>query len=157
MKKIASVALLIFTLTVISHTAHAQNDGIGLGGMINGPTGISYKAWLNEDMALSGGMSFSIGDLSTFYMHTDFVVHGNGEGNLNLESGLMRLYYGFGGRIDYNDVTDDVDFGIRFPLGSSYQFEAAPADVFFELAPTILFNDFNFGLNGALGFRYYLN
>ena len=157
MKKLLSIAVLCFVLSVSAHQAHAQNEGLGLGAMLNGPTGFSYKTWVTDDLALAGGLTFNVGDVSSFYLHTDFLVHGNGDGNLNLESGLMRLYYGAGARIAYNDLSNDTDFGIRLPLGSSYQFEDAPADVFFELVPTIMVTDFNFGLDGALGFRYYLN
>ncbi|MDR8390107.1 hypothetical protein NC796_03075 [Aliifodinibius sp. S!AR15-10] len=157
MKKIISITILCFSLSIISETAYAQNDGLGLGAMINGPTGISYKAWFNDDMAIAGGLTFNIGDISSFYMHSDFIVHGDRDGSFDLESGIMRLYYGFGARLDYNDITNDTEVGIRFPLGTNYDFEDVPADLFFELAPTILIVDFNFGLNGALGFRYYLN
>lgn len=158
MKKIASVALLVLALTVISQNVYAQNDGIGLGVMINSPTGISYKVWLNDYMAIAGGLTFSVGDdASSFYMHSDFLMHGDDEGSLNLESGLMRLYYGAGVQVAYYELTEDTDLGIRFPLGTNYQFEDAPADVFLEVAPTILFDDFYFGLDGAIGFRYYLD
>lgn len=157
MKKLLSIAVLCFVLSASAHQAYAQNEGLGLGAMLNGPTGVSYKTWLTDDHALAGGVTFNVGDISSFYLHTDFLAHGNGEDNLNLESGLMRLYYGAGFRVEYDDLTRDTDFGVRIPLGSSYQFEDAPADVFFELVPTIMVTDFNFGFDGAFGFRYYLN
>lgn len=158
MKKIASVALICLTLTLTAELAHAQNDGFGVGAMINGPTGISYKAWINEDAALAGGITFNIGDFSSFYAHADFVMHSTGDnGNVDLDSGLLRMYYGGGIRLDYNDITDEVNFGLRVPIGTTYQFEDVSADVFFEIVPRLLFENTNFGFDGALGFRYYLN
>lgn len=156
MKKLATVTLICLTLTIASEITLAQDSGFGVGAMINSPTGLSYKAWINDDAALAGGLSFNIGDFSTFYTHADVVMHSQ-DGNVDLESGLLRLYYGGGIRLDYDNITDQLNFGLRVPLGTTYQFEEVPADVFFEIVPTLLFENTNFGFNGALGLRYYLN
>ncbi|MDX1637948.1 MAG: hypothetical protein R3281_08270 [Balneolaceae bacterium] len=159
MRKLLTITLLCATITLTAELAHAQDEGFGIGAMINGPTGISYKAWINEDIAIGGAVTFNISEnFSSFYTHADVLMHGTGEnGSFNMESGDLRLYYGGGVRLTFDDFSDDTDFGIRVPVGTVYQFEDTPADVFFEFVPTILFNDFNFGFDGALGFRYYLN
>lgn len=157
MKKLATITLLCLTLTVVSEIAYAQQDGFGIGAMINGPDGISYKAWINEDMAVAGAVTFNIGDFSSFYTHADVLVHNNNRAQVDLESGMLRMYYGGGVRLRFDDFNDETYFGLRAPIGTNYQFEEVPVDIFFELVPTLLFNDTEFGFNGALGFRYFVN
>lgn len=159
MKKFFTITFLCAALTLTSQLAYGQDEGFGVGGMLNGPTGISYKAWISQEVALAGGVSFNISEISSsFYTHADILKHPSSEeGSFRVASGKMVMYYGAGVRVSFDDLTDNTDFGVRFPLGSAYQFEESPTDVFFELAPTILIDDFNFGFNGAIGFRYYLD
>lgn len=157
MKKLVTITLICATLTLISEISYAQQSGLGVGAMINSPTGLSYKAWINDDMAIAGGITFNIGDFSSVYVHADFLMHSKSEnGNIDLESGMLRVYYGAGIILTDNEFSD-VNLGARIPLGTTYQFEQISADAFFELVPTLLFDNVNFGFNGALGFRYYLN
>ncbi len=158
MKKITTIIVLCTALNFAPEIGHAQDNGFGIGAMINSPTGISYKAWINGDAAVAGAVTFNISEgVSSFYTHADFLMHSTGDGTVELDSGVMRFYYGGGLRLRFNDLTDDTRLGIRAPLGTTYQFEEFSGDIFFEFVPTILFDNFNFGFNGALGFRYYLN
>jgi len=162
MKKLLTITLICASLTLISEISYAQQDGFGIGAMINGPTGISYKAWVSQDHAIAGGLTFNIGDFSNIYTHADFLFHSKDEDtNVDLGSGMLRFYYGGGVYLVYNDFgpTDDTNFGLRVPIGTTYQFEDFSGDLFFEIVPNLLLdsNNTNFGFNGALGFRYYLN
>ncbi|MDZ7691311.1 MAG: hypothetical protein U5K69_09305 [Balneolaceae bacterium] len=149
-----------YSITLTAQLAHAQVcRHSASAAMLNGPTGISYKAWVSQDIAVAGGVSFNISEISSsFYTHVDVLKHPSvEEGSFRIESGKMLTYYGAGLRLNFDDLTDNTDIGLRIPLGSTYHFEESPTDIFFELAPTIIFDDFNFGFNGAIGFRYFLN
>ncbi|MDX1619071.1 MAG: hypothetical protein R3224_09815, partial [Balneolaceae bacterium] len=100
----------------------------------------------------------NIGDFSSFYTHAEFLLHSKSDSaNVDLNSGTLRFYYGGGISFIYNEFADNTNFGIRVPIGTTYQFEEFPGDVFFEIVPNLVFDNTNFGFNGALGFRYYLN
>jgi hypothetical protein len=69
----------------------------------------------------------------------------------------LNLYYGGGvGLGFYNQNVDDT-VDLRAVIGTTYAFEDAPMDLFFELAPTLRIVDYTrFFFSGALGFRYFI-
>jgi len=160
MKKFLTIIILCISLQIVSVPASAQQDGLGVGAMLNTPTGISLKTWINDDFAMDGAISFSISDdASSFYIHSNILYYGWGiNDNFNLEKGELRAYYGAGFRLEYLELIDDTILSIRGPVGVNYEIEDTKAETFFELVPTIDFNpDFRFLFGGAIGFRYYLN
>jgi hypothetical protein len=65
----------------------------------------------------------------------------------------LDLYYGIGGRMEFGD---DLELGVRVPVGLAHRFTEQPADIFAEIAPIIDF----IGRTGvevhfAVGGRYY--
>ena len=79
---------------------------------------------------------------------------------------VIPLYIGLGGRLVGDDDDgpgddDDLDFGIRAPLGVALDFNRVPIDVFFELAIVIDLvdgddnDDDDVDVDAALGVRYY--
>lgn len=160
MKKILAICILCFSLLLISQTSLAQHRGIGVGGMLNSPTGISLKGWVNQDLALDGAISFNIArGASSLYLHSDVLYHGYSlNEDVNISEGDLRVYYGGGFRFLWFDNQNDATIGLRAPVGLNYQIEDFSSETFFELVPTVDLNPiFRFGFAGAIGFRYYLN
>jgi len=159
MKKAAAIFLTGLLFILVSQVSYAQQSGIGFGAVINGPTGISYKAWIDQRVAIGGAVTFEFGDgIDRFYTQADVQVHSkNLFSSSNPMPASLNLYYGGGIGIEINDqnVNDNVD--LRGVLGTTYSFEDAPMDLFFELAPTIRIVDYTrFFFNGAIGFRYFI-
>lgn len=159
MKKAAAVFLVCLTLVLISEITYAQQSGVGFGAVINGPTGISYKAWIDQRVAIGGALTFKLGDnINSFYTQADVEVHSkNLFSSSNPMPASLNLYYGGGVGLGFYDNRDDT-VDLRAVLGTTYSFEDAPMDLFFELAPSIrVVNSTGFFFNGALGFRYFIN
>ena len=160
MKKFFATLLLCFSLTIISQSALAQQEGIGIGGIINSPTGISLKGYINDKLAVDGAISFSIVENnSSFYVHSNVLYQGDSiNKELNEAGSNLDIYYGAGFRMLWFDNQRDTIIGLRAPLGVTYQIGSTPTETFFELVPTVDVNPaFRFGFDGAVGFRYYLN
>lgn len=153
MKKSLFILLFCGSLLTLSHSAFAQQARVGVGAMLNDPTGLSAKVWMNESLAVDGAFSFGLSDnASQLYIHTDILKH------LNMKADHFQLYYGLGLRFLVTDVSDDFISGLRVPGGMAYSIPESDLETFFELAPTIDFSpDFRFLFAGALGIRIYLN
>lgn len=161
MKKILAAILFCISLFILTQTSVvAQQRGVGLGAIINGPTGISYKAWIDQRVAIAGAIDFSIGDgPDFFYTHADVIVQGKNlmEGE-SANEGSLSFYYGGGVALTFFNNPDNEHVDLRIPLGMVYGLEDAPVDAFVELVPTLqVIENTRFSLNGAFGVRFYLN
>ena len=154
MKKSIFVILFCGSLLATSQITLAQDSNFGIGAIINNPTGVSLKAFVSEDIAIDGALSFSLeNNFSQVYLHADVLQHGDA-----IESDILQLYYGLGIRLIWNDVTDDLNAGLRGPIGTEYSFEGTSLKSFIEIVPTLDFSpDARFFFGGALGMRVYLN
>ncbi|MDX1672163.1 MAG: hypothetical protein R3211_07460 [Balneolaceae bacterium] len=160
MKKILAIAFICVSLSLIPDSSEAQDQGFGIGAVINGPTGISYKAWIDQRVAIGGAATFTVGDgTDLFYTHADVLVHNNSLIKGGDLPGSLSLYYGGGVALSFfNDSAQDENVDIRAPIGTVYGLEQAPLDLFFELVPTLrVVESTRFFLNGAVGVRFYLN
>lgn len=154
MKKSLLIALFCGTLLFTGHSSLAQDNRIGIGAMINSPTGVSAKAWVGTNLAVDGALSFTIAEnVSQIYFHSDVLQHGYA-----ISHDQMRNYYGLGVRLVWSDLSDDLIAGLRGPIGMTYSIEDTSIESFFEFVPTLDFApDARFFLGGALGMRIYLN
>lgn len=141
------------------------NKTFGLGIMLGAPTGLSGKYFLGPDRALDFGVGFInyYRGRDGLHLHMDYLFHP--VSLVSVPEFELPLYFGIGGRFfsfDDND-NDDVDnfaFGVRAPIGISFDLTRTPIDIFFELALVIDFfsgyrDNVGTDLNGAIGFRYY--
>lgn len=155
MKKINFLKIIGVTVlfACFSQQSHAQDKKFGVGGVINGPNGISVKAWISEDMAIGGAISFSIDDQWGFFqIHADFLKHKLF--NQDSDTGDFHIYYGGGLRYFTSDSFDEI--GIRLPVGVSYVFKDLPFDLFLETAPVVVVDPrFYTEFEGGAGFRFY--
>jgi hypothetical protein len=134
-------------LACASTFAYGQGHNLGLGIILGEPTGISVKYWLGSTNAVSGAAAWSFSDEAAMHIHADYLFH-----NFGLIQQNLPLYYGIGAKVKF---ADDVNVGIRIPVGIAYIFDA-PVDTFLEIVPLLeLVPDTEFGLNAAIGVRYY--
>ena len=160
MKKSTIQAFLVTSILLfISFSVHAQQNSLGVGAIIGTPNGLSVKGWIGENAAVDGALSFTLGEnTSSVYLHSDVLIHKSlDDEGVDVESGSLQFYYGAGIRLQWFEVIDEVYTGIRGPAGITYQIEESPAELFFELVPTIDINPaFRFSFGGGIGARYYL-
>ncbi len=159
--KVTSLAIVVaLGLLMVGHVAEAQrarpqgfggekfeaNKKFGLGLELGEPTGITGKLFVTPDQALD----FGIGDLYRNYyvsgggihLYLDYLWH-----PLVLakaDAFYLPLYIGVGGRFwdtDYCDRTGNCAalFGIRGPVGISFDFNNVPLDIFLQVVPTLDF------------------
>lgn len=146
MKLVLSLFVLLF-----SFTALAANQ-MGLGVSLGNPTGLNGKYWLNGETAVDGGLAFSIGKNTDVSIHSDYLLHKEGAFFFN-DVHPLDLYYGLGGRMEF---ADDIEIGVRIPVGLAYKVENHSADVFGEVAPIIDFiTNTGLELHLLVGGRYY--
>ncbi|MDD5582336.1 MAG: hypothetical protein PHS99_03870 [Candidatus Marinimicrobia bacterium] len=145
MKKIILFTLVLFVF--IASPVIARGEGFGLGIILGEPTGLSGKVWMNSNAAVDMAAAWSFGDNGAVHLHGDYVFH-----NKNLLD-FAFLYYGIGAKVK---LADDIQVGIRIPVGLVHTFQEAPLDVFFEIVPGLnLIPDTDFYVHGGLGIRYY--
>lgn len=147
-------ALLLLALVAPSAAVAAENaDGFGIGIIVGEPTGLDAKLWLSGSTALQMAAAWSFDANTSFHFHLDYIMHRFDV--IDVESGVLPLYFGIGGRFRARDDRDD-DVGVRIPVGLSYMFADAPFDVFVEVVPILdLVPETDFDLNAALGARFY--
>lgn len=122
--------------------------------MLGNPTGLTGKYWLNEDQAVDGGLGFSVGKHTEVSIHSDFLLHNKGAFVFD-DVHPLDLYYGIGGRMEF---ADDIELGVRVPVGIAHRFTEQPADIFAEIAPIFdLVPVAGIEMHLAVGARYYFN
>jgi hypothetical protein len=134
--------------------ATASGPGrFGAGFLVGEPTGFSAKYWLTDIMAIDGAFGLSLRDTDNVYVNADVLWH-----NYDLipvSRGRAAAYLGVGPSIEFRD-DEDNRFGVRVPVGVSYQFADKPLDVFFEVAPILdLSPDVEGDFNIGIGLRYW--
>ena len=146
------------------------NKTFGLGLELGEPTGLNGKWFLSSDLALDFGIGdiYNYFDRSGIHIYGDFLFH-----PVSLVSAAafeLPLYVGIGARFwsfDDNRPNGIVDhasaFGIRVPVGISFDFNNVPLDIFLQVVPVLdfysgyaphsVFLDFD----ASIGIRYWFN
>ena len=155
----SKLLLAAFAAVAVSATAaHARPRPAGLGGRsfeanktfglgleLGAPVGLNGKWFFNSSQALDFGVGddFVIGDRAGFHVYGDLLFH-----PLSLVSipvFELPFYVGIGGRIwTFKDSAiaapnDATAFGVRVPLGVSFDFNTIPLDAFAQFVPTLDF------------------
>ena len=148
----ALAALLLALLFVPSALAQ---DELGVGIILGEPTGLSAKKWLSSEHAVDAGLAWSFSHDTSIQVHGDYLYHRVRAFATEDIRGRIPFYFGIGGRAI---LGEDSVVGVRFPVGVGRTLSSAPVELFLEIVPVLdLAPDTDFDLNGALGFRYYLN
>ncbi len=136
---------------LISLSAFAEYDK-GLGLMIGNPTGLNGKMWLENGHAIDGGAGFTFGKQTNFSVHSDYLLQKDGAFFFN-DVHPLDLYYGIGGRMEF---ADDINLGVRVPVGLVQRSEDKSSDIFGEIAPIFDFiGRTGVELHILIGSRYY--
>lgn len=148
MKKIS-----IFVLaSLLSSLAFAHGD-LGVGAMLGQPTGVSAKKILPNGQSWDGGLGWSLGGNTTFQIHSDYLFNRQDALYWN-DKDPLDVYGGAGLRMKF---ADDIELGVRVPVGVAYYTSERQLEFFGELAPILdLLPDTDWELHMLAGFRYYL-
>lgn len=142
--------LLLVLLVLLSLPAMANRKGLGIS--IGNPTGLNGKYWLDNKAAIDGGLAYSFGKHSDLSLHSDYLLHKEGALFLN-DVHPLDLYYGIGGRMEF---ADDIEIGVRVPIGLAHTIENGSADMFAEIAPIVdLITKTGLEIHLLFGARYY--
>jgi hypothetical protein len=153
----APLLALAFSFFFFICPAKAQSGKVGLGIIVGDPTGISFKAWMNEQNAIDAAAAWSFRGRGYFLIHASYLRHAD---VFPINKGRLPLYYGIGARVivreNHPRFRDDPRIGVRIPLGITYIFSGSPFDIFLEVAPLLdLVPATTFDFNGAIGGRFY--
>lgn len=154
---------MVCVLSIVQNAA-AQPGTIGVGFIVGEPMGISAKAWLSDETAVTGSIGWSIGgdrmegyyenlrQPDRFHIHVDYLWH-----SFNLMRMLERypVYAGIGARMN-SGAGHDESFAFRGVMGIAWLPRAVPIDVFMELIPMLqVSSSYRFGIDAGVGARYF--
>jgi hypothetical protein len=133
-------------------------QGLGLGVIVGEPTGLSLKTWMSRATAFDFAAAWSFADEGSLHLHGDYLLHSYGV--IRVEKGSLPLYYGIGGRVRALNgppgEQDEVNVGVRIPVGLAYLFQNDPFELFLEVVPILdITPASDVTLNASLGCRYY--
>lgn len=144
--------ILLIALVIMSSSLFAQEGKKGIGLMLGNPTGLNGKYWLENNRAIDGGLALSFGKHSDVSIHSDYLLHNDAAFYLN-DVHPLDLYYGIGGRMEFGD---DIELGVRVPVGLLHNLKDQQADVFGEIAPIFdILGRVGLEMHLAVGARYY--
>ena len=145
-------------------SALAQPPGrFGFGFILGEPTGLSWKYKMSRANALDGAIGFSPGN--RFRIHVDYLWSA-----YPFRDPEFSLHYGVGAVIGFGETwfvqhghnggywagTTDLGFGVRVPFGIDYSIPRSPVEIFFELAPIVIFAPAaGVAIDVGLGVRFY--
>jgi hypothetical protein len=135
---------------------------VGLGIALGDPSGFTAKFLLSQSTAfdLFVGEEFDEGNDDDLQIHFDWLF--SPAVIFQGSTVTVPFYFGVGGvvEIDDNNFDDDIDLGVRAPIGVSFLFRSVPLELFVELGLELIFIDDNnddddLDIDGVVGVRYY--
>jgi Protein of unknown function (DUF3996) len=147
------------------------NKQFGLGLELGEPTGITGKLFVSPDQAID----FGLGDIYHHYyggdglhLYADYLWHP--AVLTSAEAFELPFYVGVGGRVWFFDYTcpggqcqGAEAFGVRVPIGVSFDFNNVPLDIFIQAVPTLdFFRDYGphsvyLDIDFSVGIRYWFS
>jgi hypothetical protein len=146
--------LLVVLMTILwgLQLQAATRDDKAIGVMLGNPTGLNGKYWLGKREAVDAGIGLSPGRNSSLSLHSSYLWH-NESAFYFYDDYALDFYFGAGARMEF---AQDVEMGLRLPVGLVHNLTEQRADVFVEVAPIIDFvARFGFELHILAGGRYY--
>lgn len=143
------IALILISPLFLSAQGNPGDFGAGI--ILGQPNGITAKWFKADGRAFDAAIAWSTGRNDRLHLHGDYLIHRFDM--IDVDSGKLPVYYGVGARIGFGD---EVDLGLRIPLGIAYHFPNDPFELFFEIVPVLnLIPGTDFDANGGFGVRYY--
>ena len=147
------ILLLCVGLALLCSPAFARAGDLGLGVILGEPTGLTLKQWNGTRRAWDAALAWSFDGEDALHLHCDYLLHRFDK--ILIDDKALPVYFGLGGRVKLRE-DDDVQAGLRFPLGLSCFFSRDELEFFLELAPTLdLIPGSDFNVSGGLGLRFY--
>ncbi len=147
-----SLALLAVSLVMINPAAAQSRGGVGIGGQIGDPSGVTLKFATSRGYALDFLAAWDLND-DFFFLN----VHALYERSLGTEPGL-NFFFGPGGFVGFFDGNgrgnDDAVVGISGTFGVNYYIDRF--ELFAQLTPRLaLIPETDGDLGGGVGVRFY--
>ncbi|MBZ0274010.1 hypothetical protein K8I61_18375 [bacterium] len=175
-------AIVLAAALMIPAAAGAQDFGIGI--VLGVPTGLTFKAMLDDSSAIDADLAFDFLD-GLFLFTGDYLYHFS---DMAPASDVVdiRFYLGGGGVIgvdadededdppwddddddhprrrgddddwDDDDDADDLGLGVRFTGGVSFMFQKVPIELFADISPGMwVYPETDFMLMAVLGARWF--
>ncbi len=136
-------------------TASTFAQGIGIGGQLLSPTGVSVKAPIGETSAITGAVGFFVSDnFKNAVIEANYIMY-RGSERFNVDSGSLNPYFGGGLSLGLAENTD-ATLSLRVPFGIEYGLESAPVEIYMDIGPDIgITPNVDLGLDSSLGFRIF--
>ena len=163
MRRFKTIALLVFSIALMSNAYAQPKNDLGVGIIIGEPTGLSLKKWIGNDRAIDAGIAWSFSENDSLHIHADYLLHRFDLISIPEVPGRLPIYFGLGGRIKLKENDngrgrndDDPLAGVRMPFGIACLFADTPVDIFAEIVPVLdIVPDTDFDLNIAIGARLF--
>ena len=141
----------VFMLTTSETFAQ---DGVGLGGELLSPVGISYKVPINESSAITGAFGFFVTDgFNSSVIEVNYISYRDNE-NIKIGSGDLSPYIGAGLAFRFAN-NQDAAVSLRVPFGIEYMIDNSPIEIYMDAGPFLTVTDpLSFTFDSSLGFRY---
>jgi hypothetical protein len=155
MKKLIIVSLAL----VMSVSALAQTEGIGIGALLGTTLDFTAKFWMSEKTAFVTSAGFNYGSYGGLHANADFLFH---NWSFDVGDDMMKVYFGpgvgVGVYLGSYYYSSNVWFTLRAPGGVGYYFHSFPLEAFVEFAPGVdIFGPwgFDFRWDSYIGARWY--
>ncbi len=141
----------VFLLTTSSSFAQ---DGVGVGGELISPVGLSYKVPINESSAVTGALGLFVTDgFNSSRFEINYLSYRDNE-DINIASGDLNPYIGAGLSFRFAENLDPT-VSLRVPFGIEYMIDNSPIEVYMDIGPFLTVTDpLSFSFDSSLGFRY---
>lgn len=145
------ISLLLALLLTGIAGAQESDDIIGAGIVLGEPTGITAKVWGEGGLAADAAVAWSFLGDSSLYIHTNALYHFRVIDTAT--DNFITPYVGGGVSFRFED---DLNMGLRIPVGVSWLLSVLPVEIFAEIAPGVgLIPETDFELGAGLGARFY--
>ena len=127
----------------------------GLGIILGDPTGFTGKVFLARQHGIQAHVGWGFGKENRFTFVLDYVFHFRDAIPPIAKAGWLSPTVGIGGVVGVTDKERGF-FGVRVPVGLSFELRPAPVEIFLELAIGIgVLPSTRAIIDGGIGARYY--
>jgi hypothetical protein len=148
------LTVVLSTVFMFTATQSFAQDGVGLGGELLSPVGLSFKVPINESSAITGAFGFFVTDgFNNSRVEINYLSFINND-NIDIGSGDLNPYIGAGLSFRFAEGLDP-SVSLRVPFGIEYIIDNSPIEVYMDIGPFLTVTDpLSFSFDSSLGFRY---
>lgn len=147
------LTVVLSTIFLLTANQTLAQDGIGIGGELLSPTGISYKVPINESSAITGAFGIFLTNGSN--QATIEINYTNYRDSYDIDIGSGNLLPYISAGLFINLIENNSTISVQIPVGIEYQIDNSPFEIYMDMGPFLLVDDpYFFTFNSSLGFRY---